>query len=110
MEKAGQIFLPGRDIFGVMPMLGTFLRQAGYVHIRQKAHIVDFSFGTEAHDGWYQNFTISFQLLHPFLVKMGVTTIEEVTALYKQALVEMIQEDFRAVWLYLSVWGEKPIQ
>ena len=38
---------------------------------------------------------------------MEVTTPEEVTALYNQALVEMEQEDFRAVWLYLSVWGQK---
>jgi len=100
-------YLPRRETFGVVPMLGAFLRQAGYINIQQKAHVVDFSFDTEAHDGWYQNFTISFQLLQPFLVKMGVTTSEEVTSLYKQAREEMTREDFRAVWFYLSVWGKK---
>lgn len=108
MHKAGQIFSPEQDTFGVMPMLGAFLRQAGCVHIQQKAHIVDFSYGTEAHAGWYQNFTISFQLLQPFLVKMEVTTPAEVDQLYHQAREEMTREDFRAVWLYLSVWGQKP--
>ena len=108
MYKAGQTFLPGRDTFGVVPMLGAYLRQAGYVNIQQKAHVVDFSFDTEAHDGWYQNFTISFQLLQPFLVKMKVTTPEEVDQLYHQAREEMTREDFRAVWFYLSVWGQKP--
>ena len=107
MYKAGQTFLPGRNTFGVTPMLGAFLRQAGYVNIQQKAHVVDFSFDTEAHDGWYQNFTISFQLLQPFMVKMKVTTSEEVEQLYHQAREEMRREDFRAVWFYLSVWGEK---
>ena len=108
MQKAGQIFSPEADTFGVMPMLGAFLRQAGCINIQQKAHIVDFSFGTEAHDGWYQNFSISFQLLQPFLLKMEVTTPEEVNHLYQQALTEMVREDFRAIWLYLSVWGQKP--
>ncbi len=107
MYKAGQTFLPARDTFGVVPMLGAFLRQAGYVNIQQKAHVVDFSFDTKAHDGWYQNFTISFQLLQPFLVKMKVTTAEDVASLYKQAREEMTREDFRAVWFYLSVWGKK---
>ncbi len=107
MQKAGQIFSPEADTFGVTPMLGAFLRQAGCTNIQQKAHIVDFSFGTEAHDGWYQNFTISFQLLQPFLLKMEVTTPEEVSQLYQQALAEMVREDFRAIWLYLSVWGQK---
>ena len=108
MHKAGQTFSPEQDTFGVMPMLGAFLRQAGCVNIQQKAHIVDFSYDTEAHTGWYQNFMISFQLLQPFLLKMEVTTPEEVTSLYQQALEEMTREDFRAVWPYLSVWGRKP--
>jgi ubiquinone/menaquinone biosynthesis C-methylase UbiE len=108
MYKAGQTFLPGRDTFGVVPMLGAFLRQTGYINVQHKAHVVDFSFDTEAHDGWYQNFTVSFQLLQPFMVKMGVTASEEVDQLYHQALEEMTREDFRAVWFYLSVWGEKP--
>jgi len=107
MHKAGQTFSPEQDTFGVLPMLGAFMRQVGCVHIQQQAHIVDFSFGTDAHDGWYQNFTISFQLLQPLLVKMEVTTPEEVVSLYKQALAELAREDFRAVWLYLSVWGQK---
>jgi ubiquinone/menaquinone biosynthesis C-methylase UbiE len=108
MHKAGQTFSPEEDNFGVVPMLGYFLKQAGCTHIQQKAHIVDYSYDTEAHDGWYENFTISFQLLQPFLIKMEVTTPEEVTSLYKQAREEMVRADFRAVWLYLSVWGQKP--
>ena len=107
MHNAGQTFSPELDTFGVTPMLGVFLRQAGYINIQQKAHVVDFSFDTEAHNGWYQNFTISFQLLQPFLVKMKVTTPEEADQLYHQAREEMTREDFRAVWFYLSVWGQK---
>jgi ubiquinone/menaquinone biosynthesis C-methylase UbiE len=107
MYKAGQTFLPDRDTFGVVPMLGAFLRQAGFTNIQQRAHVVDFSFDTEAHDGWYQNFSYSFQLLQPFMVKMGVTTSEEVSQLYQQAREEMVRPEFRAVWLYVSVWGQR---
>ncbi len=108
MHKAGQTFSPEGDTFGVMPMLGAFLRQVGCIQIRQKAHIVDYSAGTNAHDGWFQNFRVSFQLLQPFLIKMEVTTQDEVSSVYEQASGEMTGDDFRAVWLYLSVWGEKP--
>ncbi len=108
MQRAGQTFSPDGSTMGLMPRLGVFLRQVGCVHIQHKAHVVDFSVETQAHGGWYQNFMVSFQLLQPFLVKMGVTTQEEVSQLYQQALSEMLSDDFCAVWLYLSVWGEKP--
>jgi len=108
MHLAGQAFLHNEGKIGVLPRLGYFLRRAGYIHIRQKAHVVDYSVETEAHRAWYQNFMMSFNLLQPFMLKMGVTTQQEVSRLYQQALSEMWMNDFCAIWTYLSVWGEKP--
>jgi hypothetical protein len=101
-------FLSDEGKIGVLPRLGYFFRQAGCIHIQQKAYVVDYSVETEAHRAWYQNFMMSFNLLQPFMLKMGVTTQQEVSHLYQQALSEMWMDDFCAVWLYLSVWGEKP--
>jgi len=110
MQLAGQAFLHNEGKIGVLPRLGFFLRQAGCTNIQQKAHVVDYSVETEAHRAWYQNFMMSFNLLQPFMLKMGVTTQQEVSHLYQQALREMWMSDFCAVWIYLSVWSEKPQQ
>jgi hypothetical protein len=39
---------------------------------------------------------------------MGVTTQEEVDQLYHEAEIEMLADDFCALWYLLTVWGEKP--
>ena len=48
------------------------------------------------------------KLAQPFLLKMKVSTQEELNALYEQMLVEMLRSDFRALMYIVSVWGEKP--
>ena len=53
-------------------MLGRLLRDAGYEQIGQRAHVIEFSYGTEGHEPMYQNCKIAFQLVQPFIVKMGV--------------------------------------
>lgn len=108
LHAAGQSFSPdGRNI-GIVPMLGRFLRDAGYQNIQQKAHILDCSTGMEGHDSFYQNFLAGVKLLQPFMVKRGVITDEELENLYRSALVEMLSDEFCAVWFYLTVIGEKP--
>lgn len=37
----------------------------------------------------------------PLIVKMGVMTQEEADQKYQQMLVEMMQDDFNALWYYL---------
>jgi len=39
---------------------------------------------------------------------MGVTTNEEIDALYEQFQIEMLSEDFRGLWYFLSACGQKP--
>ena len=94
--------------FGITPKLGYFLRGAGYQNIRQTPYIVDYSAGAEAHDATYQDWKIALKLIQPFLITMKVTTQEEADALYKQAMTEMLSNDFTAIVYLLSVWGEKP--
>ncbi|MBV9707320.1 MAG: hypothetical protein JO125_07920, partial [Chloroflexi bacterium] len=64
--------------------------------------------GTEAHEACYQNAMVFYQLIKPFLIKMGVTTPQEFDQLYQQVLIEMLSEDFCGMWLLLSAWGQKP--
>jgi ubiquinone/menaquinone biosynthesis C-methylase UbiE len=107
-KLAGRGFsLTGRD-FGVTPMLGRLLRDAGCTNIGRKAHANDFSAGTEAHAAMYQDAMVFYKLVQPFLVKTGVATQEEVNLLYQQTLEEMRSDDFCALAYFLTVWGETP--
>jgi ubiquinone/menaquinone biosynthesis C-methylase UbiE len=108
-KLAGRSFSPDGRSLGMTPMLGRFLRDAGCINIQRKAHAFDFSSGTEAHEAMYNNSQVVFKLSQPFLVKMKVATQEELDILYRQALGEMMSDDFCGVWFYLSAWGEKPV-
>ncbi len=105
---AGQSFSPDGRSIGITPMLGHFLHEAGCQNIQSRAHAIDFSAWTEAHNAWYHHYKISLKLLQPFLIRVGVTTQEEQDELYDQLLMEMLSPDFCAVAFSLTVMGEKP--
>lgn len=107
-RAAGQSFSPDDRYYGISPMLSRFLQEAGCINIREIAHCLDFSAGTEAQLGTYQDTTIAFKLAQPFMVKMGVTTEEEFNQLYHQLTMEMLADDFHGIMYYLTVCGEKP--
>lgn len=108
MKSAGLSFSPDGQNVGMTPMLGRLLRDAGCQNIRSRAHALDYSAGTEAHINWHQNLRTFLKLLQPFLIKMGVTTQEEVDVLYHRAMAEMQSDDFCGIWFLLTVWGSKP--
>jgi ubiquinone/menaquinone biosynthesis C-methylase UbiE len=105
---SGQSFsVDGRNV-GITPMLGRLLRDAGCINIQKAAYAIDFSFGMEEYTSEYQDLRTFLKLIQPFLVKVGVTTQEEVNALYNRAMAEMQSPDFCGIWPFLSVWGTKP--
>jgi len=93
---------------GVLPMLGRFLLDAGCAIVHYKSHVIDYSVGTEAHEGFRRDAAVVFKLFQPFIVRMGVATQEEVDQLYDRMQMEMLREDFRGLMLPLTAWGEKP--
>src|SRR5437764_1037657 len=70
--------------------------------------MIDYSVGTEAHEGFRRDAAVVFKLFQPFIVRMGVATQEEVDQLYDRMQMEMLREDFRGLMLPLTAWGEKP--
>jgi hypothetical protein len=92
---------------GILPMLASLLRDAGCVSIQYVPHAIDFSAGTVAHAGFRRDASVVFKLFQPFILRMGVTTQEEVDQLYEQMLLEMLQENFRGLMLPLTAWGER---
>jgi len=92
---------------GILPMLGRLLRDAGCVNIQLVPHVIDFSAGTKAYQGFRKDAAAVFKLFQPFIIRMGVATQEEMDPLYEQMLLEMQQDDFRGLMLPLTAWGEK---
>lgn len=109
LYQAKQSFSPDGRHTGITPMLSRLQRDAGFVHIQQAAHMMDYSKGTEAYQGMYQNFLVGYKLIQPFLLKMDMITPGEMDYVYQQMLTEMAADDFCAVWYLLSVWGQKPL-
>jgi ubiquinone/menaquinone biosynthesis C-methylase UbiE len=92
---------------GILPILGNLLRDVGCVNIKLASHAIDFSFGTEAYEGFRRDASVVFKLFQPFIIRMGAATQEELNRLYDQMLFEMLQEDFRGLMLPLTALGEK---
>ncbi len=107
LKKQGSFSQTGR-FTGVLPMLGDLLCDAGYVNIQHTAHVIDYSFGKEAYEGFRRDAAILFKLVQPYVVGMEVATQGEVDQVYEQMLLDMMKDDFRGLMFLLTVWGERP--
>src|SRR5947209_11632447 len=107
LKLQGESFSQGGRFTGVLPMLGRFLLDAGCVNVNYRSHVIDYSYGTEAYEGFRHDAAIVFKLFQPFIVRMGVATQEEVNQLYEQMQLEMMKDDFRGLMLPLTAWGER---
>ncbi|HEY7413938.1 MAG TPA: hypothetical protein VH593_02000, partial [Ktedonobacteraceae bacterium] len=101
-------FSPHGRAIGTATVLRALLRQVDCQDIQYKAHVVDYSAGTDAHEGNVQNMLIVFKLFQPFFVQMHVASQEELDVLLLQAEKEMQAEEFYAIDFFLTVWGRKP--
>jgi ubiquinone/menaquinone biosynthesis C-methylase UbiE len=109
MGRAGLNFSPNGYHYGIVHMLPSFFRQADLHILGQRAHFIEYSFGTEAHESFYHDLTLALQLFEPLVVKMQLATAQEWRELSQRGLAEMYEEDFCAAWMLLTVWGEKPL-
>jgi ubiquinone/menaquinone biosynthesis C-methylase UbiE len=107
LKLQGGSFSQSGRFTGVLPMLGHFLRDAGCVNVEYKPHVIDYSFGTEAYEGFRRDAAVVFKLFQPFIVRMGVATQKEVDQLYEQMQFEMVKDDFRGLMCPLTAWGTK---
>ncbi|HVB62420.1 MAG TPA: class I SAM-dependent methyltransferase [Ktedonobacteraceae bacterium] len=107
-RRAGQCFAPEGDYYGITAVQARLLQEAGFQHIRQQAHVMNYSAGMLAHNEMYNNFSTFLNLVQPFLVRSGVTTQENIEILYARTMEEMQDGGFCAVAFFQSVWGSKP--
>ncbi len=110
LKEAGQSFsVDGRHV-GILPVLPWLVRQAGFVDVRTRASVIEWSLGTPAHYSVFKDCMLALELVRPFLLKMGAGSREELERLYQQSVTEMQQEGFCGVWTLLTAWGRQPEQ
>jgi hypothetical protein len=63
--QAGRSFSPDGCTIGITPLLGKFLRDAGFEHIEQKPHTLECSAGTPLYFALCENGLVGAQLLKP---------------------------------------------
>jgi ubiquinone/menaquinone biosynthesis C-methylase UbiE len=107
VAKAGLSQHPLGTHWGAAAMLKVHLRAAGYQNVRIASHILDYSAGTQANGSIYKNFSISHKLIQPFLLRMGISTQKELDELYEQCFADMQEENFSALWSFVTAWGSK---
>ena len=108
LYRAGRSFSPDGYRFGMLPMLGHFLRNIGCEDVQHKAHVLDFSFGATNYEEGYQNSRVTFSQVKPLLTQSGVVSPEEYDELYNYLLAEMRQSDFCGLSFLCTTWGTKP--
>lgn len=105
MAATGLSHHPYGTDWHLTPFLGKYLQDAGCEQISLKAHVLDFSAGAPARQGFYENVKIAFKLVQPFVIKQNLATQKELDLLYDQVLAEMLSDDFRALMYWLTTWG-----
>jgi ubiquinone/menaquinone biosynthesis C-methylase UbiE len=108
LKRAGLGFSPDGRQIGITPMLGRFLRDSSCQNSHMHVYGLDCSYGTPMYAHIVQDLLVGWKLAQPFLLKMGVTTQQEIARLYQLATEEMHSTNFCCLWTYVSVWGELP--
>jgi SAM-dependent methyltransferase len=108
LKLVGQSFSPDGRHVGITPVLPRLLRQAGFQHVRLHASAIEWSIDTPAYYSLFKDCLMGLELIRPFLLRTGLIEQDQLEQQIQQALAEMQQDDFCAVWTLVTVWGHKP--
>ncbi len=101
--RVGHIFED--ESTGLTAHLVPLLTQHGVRHVHTKAYHLEYRAGTPQGQAYYENWSRGFRTGRPFLQKWGCLTPDYDTSC-KQAVKEMQQGDFYAIYPILTAWGE----
>jgi SAM-dependent methyltransferase len=109
MYRMGRSFSPDGYHIGIIPMLGPLLRTLGCDDVQSKAHVFDFSFGTNNYADAYQNAKLIYIQAKPMLTQGGLISEEDYDMLYNRMLAEVRQPEFSGTSFLCTAWGKKPV-
>lgn len=109
MHRLGRSFSPDGYHIGMFPMLGPFLRTAGCEDVQSKAHVFDFSYGTDNYADAYQNAKLIYIQAKPMMTQGDLISSEDYDVLYNHMLADIRQPEFNGTSFLCTAWGKKPI-
>jgi ubiquinone/menaquinone biosynthesis C-methylase UbiE len=107
LYQAGHLFTSDNN--GVTSELGRLLKQFGVQNVQTRPHALEYRAGTAEGRLFYEDMRHVLRTALPFYQKWGQAP-EDYEAMSQQALSEMQQPDFVAIWTILTAWGTKPLK
>jgi len=108
LYEQGRTFSVDGQTIGIVHMLSKLLQQAGFVGIEQRPFLLDASAGSLLYASSLREFEVTYALLQPYLIGLGVVDATTYDRCYHQMLAETHQQDFRCLAFGVSAWGSKP--
>ena len=105
LSQAGHLFVPD-DPDGVISELPQLLRRHSFAHIQTRLHTLEHRAGTPEGQSFYEDTQHLFRNLLPFFRKWSHVP-DNYEDIYQQALHDIQQPGFVAMWKLLTVWGNK---
>ena len=103
----GYGFSPDGQTFGITPMLGKLLHDAGYLHTYMKSYVIDFSYNTLFQTSYRHIVEIRFEKVRLQLVESRLVASDELARIYNAFLNDIMRETFCGVTYPLIFWGKK---
>lgn len=103
LSQAGHLFIPAHPD-GVICELARVLQRYGFLHVQTHLHTLEHRAGTPEGASFYKDVRQMFRILLPFFRKWSHVP-ENYEDLYQQALDDIQQPGFVAVWKLLTAWG-----
>lgn len=100
--NAGNFFTLQDD--GLTSQLAPLLIRCGLGNVQTRVHALTYRAGTPEGQHFAEDIQHFYQTLRPFLQKW-TRMPEDYDAVYQQALTEMQQVDFVAIWRFVTAWG-----
>lgn len=111
LHQRGYGFSPDGYTFGITPMLGKLLHNAGYQRTFMKSFAIDLSYNTIFHPRYLRLIEMRFEEVRQQLLARNLArnlaTPEALANTYKILLDDVKHEAFCAVTFPLIFWGEK---
>jgi SAM-dependent methyltransferase len=106
--KSGQSFAPGGRRMGSIAVIPSHFRRTGYQFQGTMTHLINYDYGSPAHESFCADWASAYKLVQPFYVKMDVATQEEIETTYTQMLTELQDPGFCGCYDLHTFWGSKP--
>jgi ubiquinone/menaquinone biosynthesis C-methylase UbiE len=107
LHLRGYGFSPDGQTFGITPMLGRLLHNAGYLHIYMKSYAINCSYNTLFQANYRHIVLLRFEKVRLQLLERRLETSEVLVSTYNALLDDIMRETFCGVVYPLIFWGKK---